>query len=490
MESETRVARERTFFGHPRGLATLFGTEMWERFSYYGMRAILVLFLTAPPVRGGMGLPKVTAVGVYGVYIASVYLLALAGGWISDRILGPRRAVLYGGAVIMAGHTSMAVPAGGGFVWLGLTLIALGSGLMKPNISAIVGDLYRHEDDARRDSGYSVFYMGVNVGAFAGIQVVPWLQRGDRWHLAFGAAAVGMAFGLLQYVLGRRHLKGAGEHPEHRLTPEERARFTRIALPTAVAAVTAMALWAASGTLTLDRFTIVLTVLSAVVPAAYFVFLFAGTHEITPEERTRLTAYVWLFAAAAIFWMIYDQAGGALTLFAQERTDLNILGFDVPPGWVSNVNSVAIIILAPVFAEIWIKAGDRIGTPLKFAVALVVIGLSFVVMAAAAVAASGPAKVSIMWLISVYLVQTIGELFISPVGLSVTNKLAPHAFVNQMMGVWFLAVALGDSIGGQAYRLTSVIPMPMYYLSLALVSVVAGLAMLVFSKRLARLMRD
>ncbi|WP_245647105.1 peptide MFS transporter [Microtetraspora niveoalba] len=483
-------ARERTFFGHPRGLATLFGTEMWERFSYYGMRAILVLFLTAPPGRGGMGLPGVTAIGVYGVYIASVYLLALAGGWISDRVLGPRRAVLYGGIVIMGGHVSMAVPMGGGFVWLGLTLIALGSGLMKPNISAMVGDLYRNEDDARRDSGYSVFYMGVNVGAFAGIQVVPWLQRGDRWHLAFGAAAVGMAFGLAQYVLGKRHLKGAGELPEHRLTPEERARFLRVAVPSGLAAAAALGLWAATGGLTLDRFTIVLTVLSAAVPAAYFAFLFTGSHEITPEERTRLTAYVWLFVAAAVFWMIYDQAGGALTLFAQQRTDLNVLGFDVPPGWVSNVNSIAIIILAPVFAEIWIKAGDRVGTPLKFAVALVLIGLSFVVMALAANAASGPAKVSIMWLISVYLVQTLGELFLSPVGLSVTNKLAPQAFVNQMMGVWFLAVALGDSVGGQAYRLTAVVPLPMYYLILALAAVAAGVVMLVFTRRLSRLMGD
>ncbi|WP_433423197.1 peptide MFS transporter [Microtetraspora malaysiensis] len=489
MESQTG-ARERTFFGHPRGLATLFGTEMWERFSYYGMRAILVLFLTASPARGGMGLPGVTAIGVYGVYIASVYLLALAGGWLSDRVFGARRAVLYGGSVIMAGHVSMAVPSGGGFVWLGLILIALGSGMMKPNISAMVGDLYRHEDDARRDSGYSVFYMGVNVGAFAGIQVVPWLQRGDRWHLAFAAAAVGMAFGLLQYVLGKRHLKGAGEHAEHRLTPEERARFVRVALPSGCAAVAAMVLWAITGTLNLDRFTIVLTVVSAAVPAAYFAFLFLGSHEITPRERTRLVAYLWLFIAAAIFWMIYDQAGGALTLFAQHQTDLNVLGFEIPAGWVSNVNSLVIIILAPVFAEIWIKAGDRFGTPLKFAAALVLVGLSFVVMALAADAASGGTKVSIMWLISVYLVQTLGELFISPVGLSVTNKLAPQAFVNQMMGVWFLAVALGDSIGGQAYRLTRVVPMPWYFLILAIFAVIAGLVMLACARRLSRLMGD
>ncbi|GAA5049487.1 POT family proton-dependent oligopeptide transporter [Thermocatellispora tengchongensis] len=483
-------AREKSFFGHPRGLATLFGTEMWERFSYYGMRSILVLFLSAPAVRGGMGLSETTAVGVYGVYIGSVYLLALAGGWMADRLFGPRKTVLYGAIVIMCGHLSLSAPAAGAFVWLGLVLVALGSGMLKPNIAAMVGDLYPPRDDARRDSGYTIFFLGINIGAFAGIMAVPWLQEGDRWHLAFGAAAAGMAIGLGQYVLRGRHLAGIGEEPEHRLTPRERARF-RLTLGIAVPGVAlALTLWALSGTFTIDRFTLVLALATAAVPLAYFLFLFNGSHEITPEERTRLRAYVWLFLGAAVFWMIYDQAGGALTLFAQNNTDLDVMGFSVPPGWINNVNSLAIIILAPVFADVFLKAGDRVSAPAKFAVALLLVGLSFVVMSVAAGIASGGVRVSIMWLISVYLIQTIGELFLSPAGLSVTNKLAPRAFENQMMGVWYLAISLGDAVGGQTYRLTAVVPMPAYYLGLALAAVAAGVAMMMSARRLRVLMGD
>ncbi|TQS29677.1 peptide MFS transporter [Microbispora sp. KK1-11] len=480
---------ERTFFGHPRGLATLFGTEMWERFSYYGMRAVLVLFLTAPVTRGGMGLPETTAVGIYGVYIASVYLLALAGGWLADRLLGARRTVLFGALVIMGGHVSMAMPMSGGFVWLGLVLIALGSGLLKPNMSALVGELYRHEDDARRDSGYTIFYMGINLGAFLGIMVVPWLQTGGRWHLAFGAAALGMAVGLTQYIRGRATLCGAGEEPDHRLTPDEERRFKVVAGVSLTAGAGALALWALSGTLTVDRFALVLTVVTAAVPVAYFAFLFSS-REVTEEERTGLFAYVWLFLAAAIFWLVYDQAGSALLLFAKNDTDLNVLGFTIPPGWVGNVNSLAIIIVAPLFAEMFLRAGTRISTPLKFAVGLVIVGLSFVVMSVAAGVASGGVKVSIMWLLSVYLIQTVGELFLSPAGLSVTNKLAPRAFENQLMGLWFLSMALGDSVGGQAYRLTKVVPMPVYFLTLALAAIAAGLVMLLFVRRLRTLMAE
>ncbi|GIH70079.1 MULTISPECIES: peptide MFS transporter [Sphaerimonospora] len=488
MTAQQRV-REKTFFGHPRGLATLFGTEMWERFSYYGMRAILVLFLSAPEVRGGMGLPETTAVSIYSIYIASVYLLALVGGWVSDRLLGPRRAVLWAAVTIMCGHMSLAVPIGGGFVWLGLLLIALGSGLLKPNIATLVGELYRDGADARRDSGYTLFYMGINIGAFVGILIVPWLQRGDRWHLAFGAAAVGMAVGLAQYVLGRRHLGGVGEEPDHRLTPEEKRHFrTLFGLGLASVAM-GLALWVWLGGFTVARFALVLAIVTAAVPVAYFAFLFTGTHEITPEERVRLRAYVWLFLAAAIFWLIYDQAGSALLLFAKNHTDLNILGVDIPPGWVSNINSIAIVVLAPIFADVFLKAGDRISEPFKFAVALVLVGLSFVVMSVASSLATGGVRVSVMWLLSVYLIQTIGELFLSPVGLSITQKLAPRAFENQMMGVWFLAVALGDAVGGQVYRMTSVVPMPVYYLTLALAAIAAGLVLGAFSRRLRTLMR-
>lgn len=485
-------ARDRgpAFSGHPRGLATLCGTEMWERFSYYGMRSILVLFLVAPPVAGGMGLSETTAVGVYGVYIASVYLLALAGGWIGDRLLGTRRTVLLGACVIMSGHLAMAVPVAGPFTWLGLALIAVGSGLLKPNIAALVGHLYRDEDEPRREAGYTLFFLGINVGAFLGIIVVPWLQRGDRWHLAFGAAAAGMAIGLAQYVLGGRRLAGAGERPGHRLTPAERRRFTAVALTGTAVTAAALGLWALSGTFTIERFTLALAVVTALVPLAYFAFLLFGSHEITPPERTGLYAYLWLFLAAAVFWMIYDQAGSALLLFAKEHTRLHILGFDVPPSWVANVNSLTIILLAPAFARFFVAAGDWIGIPAKFAAALLLIGLSFVVMAVAAGFAAGGTKVSVAWLLTVYFIQTIGEIFLTPVGLSVTRRLAPAAFQNQMMGVWYLAIALGDAAGGQVYRLTTVVPMPVYYLVLALAAIAAGLLIALGSGRLRALMGD
>lgn len=482
---------EKTFFGHPWGLATLFGTEMWERFSYYGMRAILVLFLTAPAARDGMGLSKTTAAGIYGVYVGSVYLTALAGGWVADRLLGARRTVLWGGVVIMSGHISMAIPSNGATVWLGLILIAFGSGLLKPNISTMVGELYRNDADRRRDAGFALFYMGVNLGAFLGILFVPMIAPadGDSWHRGFSLAAIGMALGLVQYVIGRKSLRGAGDQPEHRLTPAESSRFKRALVFAVLAVVVVLGVWAWSGTFTLDRFTLAFTVVCAVVPIGYFAFLFRSS-EVTPAERVKLRAYVWLFLAAAIFWMIYDQAGSALTFFAEEQTNLNVFGISIDPGQVSNVNSVAIIALSPVFSVLWDRYGDRISIPLRFAIALVFVGASFVVMSLAAGQASSGVKVSILWLTVTYLIQTLGELCLSPVGLSVTNKLAPKAFLSQMMGVWFLATALGDSVGGQMYKLTTVISLPMYFLSLALSAIVAGLFMMVFIRRLKTLMGD
>lgn len=479
---------ERTFLRHPRGLATLFMTEMWERFSYYGMRAILVLFLSATVAGGGLGLPAGTAKALVGVYLGMVYLVALPGGWIADRLLGARTSVLYGGFVIMLGHVSMAIPGGAAFVYLGLTLIILGTGLLKPNISTLVGRLYRKDEDARRDAGFSIFYMGINLGAFLAPLVVGTIGQGIAWHLGFGTAAVGMAIGLAQYVLGRRGLPD--RRPPRPLGPEERRRLRRVvpAIAAGVAAVVVVLL--ATGTFTLDNVTFALTAVPIVVAAGYFAFMF-GSREITPEERTRLRAYVWLFVAAAIFWMIYDQAATELSTFALKKTDLSIGGWRMPSSWLQSVNPIMIMLLAPLFAALWIKAGDRVSTPLKFALGMVLCGLSFVVMAFASAAASGGVKVSILWLVLTYLVQTTGELCLSPVGLSVTTKLAPRAFASQMMGVWFLATAVGDAVGGQATRLSgTVLSQPMYFLALGLPAIVAGLALAAAVPPLRRLMAE
>ncbi|MFI6736393.1 peptide MFS transporter [Nonomuraea sp. NPDC050451] len=476
----------RTFFGHPWGLATLFGTEMWERFSWYGLRAILATFLAASPVQHGLGLSDETAQAVVGVYGALIYLVALPGGWIADRILGPRRSVFWGGFVIMLGHISMAVPVSSPFfVWLGLLLIIAGTGLLKPNISVMVGRLYPEEDDGRRDAGFSLFYLGINLGAFFAPIVVGWLANGDRWHLGFGAAAVGMALGLIQYVWGGHNLRGIGERPVH----VEHRRFWPVAGIAAAATAIALGAWAATGTLTIDRLTVAITVVILVVPVAYFSYILLGSHDLTEDERIRMKAYIWLFVAASVFWMLYDLAPSKLLFFARDHTELSLFGIPIQPATTQSFNPLFIMIFVPVFAALWVKLGTRVSTPQKFGFALVMVGLSFVVMAVAA-ALAGPRKVSVWWLVLVYLIQVFGELSLSPVGLSVTAKLAPEAFKGQMLGVWFIAVSVGDAVGGQTGRLGRVLSDPMYYLVLAAMAVVAGLALFMFTRKLRGMMAE
>ncbi|MFF3439322.1 peptide MFS transporter [Streptosporangium sp. NPDC002721] len=489
MPSGTR-ARERTFFGHPRGLATLFGTEMWERFSWYGLRAILATFMAASPATGGLGLTEQTAQAIIGIYGALIYLVALPGGWIADRVLGARRAVLWGGVVIMFGHISMAIPARtGAFVALGLLLIIAGTGLLKPNISTMVGKLYPRDDDARRDAGFSIFYLGINIGAFIAPIVVGRLAEGDRWHLGFGAAAVGMALGLTQYVLGRRHLLGTGERPGHRMTPRERRHFTLAAVAAVVVAGGALAVWAATGTFSLDTFALVMTLLIVAVPVFYFGYILLGSHNLTDDERSRMKAYVWLFAAAAVFWMVYDLAPTVLLFFAQNNTDLSLFGLRITPATTQAFNPLFIMIFVPVFAALWVRLGNRVTAPHKFSLGLFVNGLSFMIMAlAATLAATG--RISVWWLVLVYLVQVFGELALSPVGLSVTTKLAPEAFKSQMLGLWFLSFSVGDAVGGQTGRLKNHMSEAAYFLTLAAISIVASLVLLAFAGRLHAMMRE
>jgi POT family proton-dependent oligopeptide transporter len=488
-DSATEVRRERRFLGHPRGLATLFMTEMWERFSFYGMRSVLVLFLAASAADGGLGLREGTAKALVGVYSAMVYLVALPGGGVADRILGPRRAVLYGGVVIMLGHLTMAVPRGAAFVYSGLLLIIFGTGLLKPNISTLVGHLYGENEDARRDAGFSIFYMGINLGAFLAPLIVGTLGQRVSWHLGFGTAAVGMALGLAQYVLGRRHLRDGA--PPRRLDARERRHLTVMASAGGAAVTGVVLLALLTGTLTLDAATWALTVVPIGVAAAYFAFMFFGSHEITPGERARLKAYVWLFAAASVFWMVYDQGATELALFAQKKTDLSVAGWQMPSSWLQAVNPIMVILLAPIFAALWVKAGTRLSTPLKFAAAMALCGVSFVIMMFAAAQAERGIKVTVLWLVVTYLIQTAGELCLSPVGLSVTTKLAPKAFASQMIGVWFLAVAVGDAVGGQMTRLAgSVLPEPVYFLMLAVVALATGAVLLSTAGPLRRMMGE
>ena len=453
------------FFGHPRGLSTLFFTEMWERFAYYGMRAILILFMTAAVAEGGLGFDVRKAGAVYGTYVALVYMLGLPGGWVADKLLGLRRAVLYGGILIMGGQVCLAIP-GASLFYPGLALIVLGTGLLKPNVSAIVGDLYGKED-VRRDAGFSIFYMGINLGAFISPLIVGYLAQAEgfktmlagmgfrpetSWHWGFGVGAVGMALGLVQYVLGWKHLGDAGARPG--VAPDsEEGRNARRQLGRGVGAliaVAALVAWlVANGTLSVEAVTDGFSYLYAVVVVAFFIWLFAAGNW-SVEERKRLIVIVVLFVGAAVFWSAFEQAASTLNLFANQNTRNVILGVGFPSSWFQSVNAVMIIAGAPVFAWLWLKLGNRNpSSPFKFAIGLFFVAAGFAVMMGAGQAAAGGERVSPLWLVVTYLLHTIGELCLSPVGLSSMTRLAPDRVKGMMMGVWFLAASVGNLIAGR-----------------------------------------
>jgi POT family proton-dependent oligopeptide transporter len=466
--------------GHPAGLLNLFLTEMWERFSFYGMRAILVLFLVAPHSDDGLGLRLTTAAALYSGYNVVVYLLALPGGWVADRLIGTRRAVLVGGIIIATGHYVLAIPAGV-TVYLGLMLVALGTGLLKPNISAMVGELYDQLPDshhAKRDSGFSLFYLAINVGAWGGVLVTGWLAQRYGWHVGFAAAAIGMTIAVVQYVASERMLGDVGLEARRPLDAYRRSPTLRRAATLAVigliALVTASALLAAvTGRSMVDSVLLLIPPIVVAVPILFFRTML-GEHTLTEAERSRVRAYVPIFLGATLFWMIYDQAGNLLNLFAADKVDNRIFGLDFPAAWYLSVNPLLILILAPLFAVMWARLGERApSTPVKFAIALMGIGGSFLIMGSAgAVAAQG--QISPLWLLSVYLVQTVAELFLAPIGLSVTTKLAPARFASQMMGLWFLATATGNAVGGYVVRLSSTLSDAVYYGLLGVLGVVAG----------------
>jgi POT family proton-dependent oligopeptide transporter len=464
--TQQSAAEEKSFFGHPRGLMTLFTTELWERFSYYGMRAILLLYLTDKA--HGLGLGQSLGEAVVSIYGASVYLLSVLGGWFADRVLGARKTVLYGGVVIVSGHLCLALPAEG-LAYLGIALVALGTGLLKPNVSTMVGTLY-DKDDSRRDSAFSIFYMGINIGSFAAPFVVGFLRSHFGFHVAFAAAAVGMTLALVAYVLGRRTLEGRGDTPPNPLTAEDRPTMVKIAV--AVVALLAIiftySAWR-SGGLGPKPVVDAISYLCFLAPIAYFTMLLRSPL-VTPEERQRVRAYIPLFIAAMLFFMVFEQAATTLTTFAADRTELSVLGISITPEFFQSINPFAIILLAPVFAVIWIKLGDRVSIGQKFATGLLLAGLSFAVMALGS-SVAGNAQASPLWLVVVYLVQTLGELFLSPVGLAATTVLAPRAFTSQMMALWFLAPAAGQAITAQLVQATEGASDTAYFGGLAIVTI-------------------
>jgi POT family proton-dependent oligopeptide transporter len=435
------------FFGHPRGLSTLFFTEMWERFSYYGMRAFLILYMVAPAAGGGLGFSDASAASIYGTYTGSAWAASILGGLIADRLLGQYRTVLLGGVVIALGHFTLAFHALP-FFYTGLAFIAFGTGCLKPNVSTLVGSLYP-QGDTRRDAGFSIFYMGINLGALFGPLVAGYLAQRVGWHIGFACAGVGMTAGLIQYVLGRQRLEAGlarlGQQPS---------------APTAGTAAAART---------------------------------AEAHgALSSDEWKRIGAIVIFFLAASIFWGGYEQAGSTLNLFADRFTRNDIFGFAFPSSWFQSVQPAFVIILAPVFGWLWVRLGrHQPSSPAKFAIGLLFMGLAFLVLIPAGALASGQGvRVSPMWLVVSYFVSEVGELCVSPIGLSAVTKLAPLRIVGLMMGVWFLSNAFGNKLAGYAAGFFSSMPLNQLFTITTAVLLAASIVMFVIIRPAKRLMGD
>ncbi len=485
--------QDRAFFGHPRGLSTLFFTEMWERFSYYGMRALLLLYMTAPLAAGGLGFDAAQGGAIYGLYTSMVYMTALPGGWIADRLIGQRRAVLYGGILIASGHFSMAVPSLSTF-YLGLFLIVIGTGLLKGNVSVIVGQLYSPED-TRRDAGFSIFYMGINIGAFLAPLVCGYLGQQISWHLGFAAAGVGMVIGLIQYIAGSRHLGDAGLEPAPAACPAAAASLKRRALIVGAVVLGLTVVIGVGGytgalPITATQIADAAGIFLLLLTVGFFGWLFFGG-DWTPAERKRLYVIGVLFLAAALFWSVFEQAGSTLNLFADRSTRTEAFGMSFPSSWFQSMNSFFIFALAPVFAWLWVRLanqGREPSSPAKFAFGLVCAGAGFLILVGPAADADAGMLVSPMWLTTTYLLHTVGELTLSPVGLSAMTRLAPARIVGLMMGVWFLATSVGNFIGGRVSSFYEAFALPSLFGAVGAFAIIAGLILAAFVRPMRSLM--
>jgi POT family proton-dependent oligopeptide transporter len=483
------ASSDTSFFGHPGGLSTLFFTEMWERFSFYGMRAILLLYMTAAAAAGGMGLSAADGAAIYGAYTAGVYMAAIPGGFVADRLLGLRRSVFVGGVLIALGHFCLAFGVKA-FFFFGLILIVAGTGLLKPNVSAIVGTLYKG-DDVRRDAGFSIFYMGINLGAFISPLVCGWLAQSetfkgilgsiglapeDSWHWGFGAAGVGMTFGLVQYALGSGKLV---DTPVVKPAANPGLLWAKFAAICAVVAGLVYGFWDYRDWLVL---------MGTGVFAAWFV---AQTEP--GVERKRAYAVLILLVFSALFWAGFEQAGSSLNLFGDRFTRNEVFGISFPSSFHQATNSVFLIIFAGVFAWLWLRLarmGREPSSGAKFSLGLLFVGAGFAVIAVAArvSAVNGDALVSPMWLTVVYLLHTIGELCLSPVGLSTMTKLAPARLAGSIMGVWFMSISVGNFLGGKVAGLFETFPLPSLFWAVCLTTVAAGLVCLALTPTIKRLM--
>jgi POT family proton-dependent oligopeptide transporter len=473
--------REKTFFGQPRVLANLFGVELWERFSFYGMQGILLIYLYYEASRGGLGIGEATATSIVGAYGGLVYLSTILGAWLADRLLGSERVLFYSAIVVMAGHISLALLPGLLGVGVGLVLIAFGSGGVKANATALVGTLYDEGDD-RRDAGFALFYMGINIGALIGPLATGLLQKDLGFHYGFGLAAVGMAIGLIQYSFGRRRLTGAAREVPNPLP----ARHRLLAAGVAAAVAVVIAVLAVAGLLPAKRLATIVVVVSAAAAVGYFVLILAS-RSITPVERRRVIAFIPMFIASAAFWSLYQQQFTVVTIYSDKRLDRNLFGWEMPVSWVQSINPVFIIVLAGAFAALWTRLGPRQpSSPVKFAAGTVLMGVAFLLFLP--LAGGGPHSAPLLALVGILFVFTIAELLLSPVGLSVSTKLAPEAFRTQMVALFFLSVALGTAMAGVLARYYSESHEAAYFGTLGAIAIVLGGVLAALTPMIRRLM--
>lgn len=477
------------FFGQPRGLFTLFFTEFWERFSYYGMRALLLYYMYTAVTDGGLGIDDGVAKSIMAIYGSLVYMSGVIGGWIADRLIGMQNTIFYGGAFIMIGHIVLALPAGKTALFVSMFLIVIGTGLLKPNVSNVVGDMYSPED-LRRDSGFSIFYMGINMGAFIAPFIVGTLGQEYNFHLGFGTAAVGMFFGLIVYLVTRKKQLGlAGAYVPNPLEPGTKKKvFGQIGIGIAALSVLII-VTALTGILTIDGFILSVSILGFVIPTIYFVVMYKSP-KTNEDEKSRLLAYIPLFIAAIMFWAIAEQGSIVLAEYADKRTQLSFLGITLHSSWFQSLNPLFVIALSPLFAGLWMKMGAKQpSTSKKFSFGLLFAGIAFLLLTIPPFIYDTGALVSPLWLVFAFLFIVIGELCLSPVGLSATTKLAPTAFSAQTMSLWFLSNAAGQGLNAQIVKYFSFDHEALYFGAIGGAAVVLAVILYLISPIIQKYMR-
>ncbi|WP_160032541.1 peptide MFS transporter [Paenibacillus sp. An7] len=483
---------QKGFFGHPKGLFTLFFTEFWERFSYYGMRAILVYYMYYEVSQGGLGLDRSLALSIMSIYGSLVYMSGIIGGWLADRVFGTSKAVFYGGVLIMLGHIALAIPGSVSLFFASMVLIVLGTGLLKPNVSSVVGDIYSPEDN-RRDAGFSIFYMGINLGGFLAPLVVGSVATSNgsnNFHLGFSLAAIGMLIGLIVFVVTKKKNLGlAGTVVNNRLAPHEKKKiFTTIAVGFVVIAILVL-IGIQTGILTFPVFVNIIAFLGILIPVSYFIVMYRSP-KTTAVERSNLVAYIPLFIAAVMFWAIQEQGSTILASYADTRTQLEIFGLKLKPAFFQSLNPLFVILLAPVFAGLWVKLGNRQpSVPRKFAFGLLFAGLSFLVILLPSYFGGENSLVSPLWLVLSYFIVVLGELCLSPVGLSATTKLAPAAFSAQTMSLWFLTNAAAQAINALIAPLYSEETEMIYFGVIGGTSIVLGIILFIIAPKIQSYMK-